>query len=238
MLIMLALFVTAGVCYSQAPVKRQKNQKTEQPRSSATKSKQQSKKLSDPDGYISDHGYVDLGLPSGLKWATCNIGASSPSDYGNYYAWGETTTKSSYADKNSLTYDKDESELRSSGIIGSSGNLTMSHDAARANWGGSWRMPTKKELEELKRKCTWTWTSQGGQYGYKVTGPNGKSIFLPAAGFYSDSSRYCTEERGYCWTASVYAGSESAYELNIGRGEHSVARNWRSLGRSVRAVSE
>ncbi len=241
------LLVTAGVCYSQAPVKRQKNPKTEQPQSSGTKCKQQSGannrqqsnvKVSDPDGYISNHGYVDLGLPSGLKWATCNIGASSPSDYGNYYAWGETTTKSSFTEANSLTYGKNESALRSPGIIDSAGNLTLSHDAARANWGGSWRMPTEAECKELNDKCTWTWASQGGHNGYKVTGPNGKSIFLPATGSRNGSSLYDAGKRGYFWSASMDIGAVRTYSLLFYSGDHGVDWYYRSYGCSVRAVSE
>ena len=106
---------------------------------------------------------VDLGLPSGLKWATCNVGATSPEDYGNYYAWGETTTKESYNESNYTIYGQQISDF--------SGNAT--YDAARANWGGPWRMPTQTEMQELIDNCTWTWTSQSGVNGCKVTGPNG-----------------------------------------------------------------
>ncbi len=289
-LIILTLFVTAGVCYSQAPVKRQKNPKTEQPQSPDTKRKQEAEarrkreaeakrqqeeaerlqrvaeakrqqeeaerlqreaeakrqqeeaaRISDPDGYISDHGYVDLGLPSGLKWATCNVGASSPSDYGNYYAWGETTTKSSYTKKNSLTYNKKEKDLRSSGIIDTAGNLTASHDAARANWGGSWRIPAENEYRELKDKCTWTWMSQGDKKGYKVTGPNGKSIFLPAAQYLYNSSPNLLKDSGYYWSASVYADKDDAYSLFFESpyiGTIFLDKFGRFLGNTVRAVSE
>lgn len=118
------------------------------------------------------HAYVDLGLS--VKWATCNVGASSPEEYGNYYAWGETTTKSSYTEDNSKT----DGVSMSSSIAGDA-----SYDAARANWGGTWRLPTASESQELIDNCTWTWTTQGGKNGYKVTSEkNGNSIFLPAAG--------------------------------------------------------
>lgn len=195
--------------------------------------------ISEPDGYISDHGYVDLGLPSGLKWATTNVGASTPSDYGNYYAWGETATKSSYTEDNSLTYGKSISELRSAGIIGTSGTLTMSHDAARANWSGSWRMPTRKECEELKDKCTWTWTRQGGLYGYKVTGPNGRSIFLPAAGWRLGTSLNGADEYGYYWSSTPSEeNAYGAYRLDFGSGSRGVDWSYRYFGGSVRPVSE
>ncbi|MCF0197473.1 MAG: hypothetical protein HUK03_09675, partial [Bacteroidaceae bacterium] len=98
------------------------------------------------EGKINGHEYVDLGLPSGLKWATCNVGASRPEDYGGYFAWGETSSKGSYSESNSVTYNVSVSQLRSSGVIGSDGSLTPAYDAARANWGGSWRMPTAAEI--------------------------------------------------------------------------------------------
>ncbi len=128
-----------------------------------------------PTGKYNGHEYVDLGLPSGLKWATCNVGASSPSDYGDYYAWGETSTKSSYTDGSSITYDEKIGDI--------AGNPT--YDVARAKWRGSWRLPTLEEFKELldSDNCTWEWTTQDGHKGYKVTSKkNGNSIFLPAAG--------------------------------------------------------
>lgn len=133
--------------------------------------------------------YVDLGLPSGTKWATFNVGATTPEEYGNYYAWGEITTKNEYSHENSVTYRESMTDI--------SGNAT--YDVARANWGGSWRMPTRTEMEELKDNCTWTWTTQNGVNGMKVTGTNGNSIFLPAAGRYEDSRRDLDGECGIYW---------------------------------------
>lgn len=126
-------------------------------------------------GYINGHEWVDLGLPSGVKWATCNVGASSPSDYGNYYAWGETTTKSEYTKENSKTYGKSMGDI--------SGD--PEYDAARANWGGSWRMPTEAEFKELVENCNWAKIEYGGRGygGLKATSKtNGNSIFFPATG--------------------------------------------------------
>lgn len=144
---------------------------------------------------------VDLGLS--VKWASCNVGAESPEDYGGYYAWGETEEKNDYSSSTSITYGLSTSELRSKGIIDTGGNLTAAYDAATDNWGSSWRMPTCEEIEELVDKCTWQWTSVNGVNGQKVTGPNGNSIFLPAAGY-----RYGTEvgnrgSRGYCWSGTL-----------------------------------
>ena len=175
-------------------------------------------------GTINGHEYVDLGLPSGLKWATCNVGANSPEGYGNYYAWGETTTKSSYTEDNSLTYGKDMGDI--------SGNVN--YDAATANWGSTWRMPTKAEMEELENNCTWTWTTQSGVNGYKVTGPNGKSIFLPAAGYYG-SSHDDVGECGDYWSSE--SDTYNACSLYFYSGDHGVDWYGRYYGHTVRPVS-
>ena len=190
-------------------------------------------------GTINGREWIDLGLPSGLKWATCNVGASSPEDYGDYFAWGETETKSEYTESNSLTYGLTISGLHSQGYIDVGGNLTPSHDAATANWGGSWRMPTEDEIKELIDECTWTWTTQGGVKGYKVTGPNGNHIFLPVAGYRSGSSLYYAGEYGYYWSSTPSEdNSNYAYYLYFYSSAQYV--NWysRGSGRSVRPVSE
>ena len=178
---------------------------------------------------INGYDWVDLGLPSGLKWATCNVGATSPEGYGNYYAWGETTTKASYDQSNSVTYGQQISDF--------SGNST--YDAARANWGSTWRMPTKAEMEELKNICTWTWTTKNGVNGYEVTGSNGNSIFLPAAGYCIGWSRYYVGEDGHCWSSTPdesYTGN--ACSLVFYSGFRDVYWNSRYYGLTVRPVSD
>ena len=180
-------------------------------------------------GTINGHDWVDLGLPSGLKWATCNIGSTTPEGYGNYYAWGETTTKSSYTKENSVTFGQQINDF--------SGNAT--YDAARANWGSTWRMPTRAEMQELVNNCTGVWTSQNGVNGMRVTGPNGNSIFLPAAGRCDGSSRLYVGESGYYWSSAPYeSDTSSAYRLSFYGGGRNV--NWgnRSNGHPVRPVSE
>ena len=183
---------------------------------------------------INGHEYVDLGLS--VKWATCNVGASSPEEYGNYYAWGETTTKKS-------TYTMDKSKTYKSSYfnhdIGGDPNL----DAARANWGGTWRLPTEAEFQELIDNCTWTWTTQGGHNGYKVTSKKkeyeGRSIFLPAAGWRVDSSLYHVGVNGSYWSSSPDgSGSSNARYLDFYSSCHRTDRFPRYFGRSVRPVSE
>lgn len=190
--------------------------------------KSRSVSVSNPDGHINGHGYVNLGLPSGLKWATCNVGASSPSDYGSYFAWGETTTKSSYTEENSRTYNVDLGDI--------SGD--PNYDAARANWGSTWRMPTKSEFEELLNKCKWTWTTSGGKKGYKIVGPNGNSIFFPSAGSRLWSSLYTAGARGYYWSSAPDSDSKLAYYLFFDSSDHEMGWYGRYYGRSVRPVSE
>ena len=176
---------------------------------------------------VNGYEYVDLGLS--VKWATCNVGANKPEEYGNYYAWGETITKSSYTSDNSKTYGKTMNDI--------SGN--SSYDAARANWGGSWRMPTKAEMQELYNSCTWTWTTQNGVYGYKVKGPNGNSIFLPAAGYRYGSSRHSAVSNGYYWSSTPYDSLDyNACHLYFNSDYRSMLINSRYYGQSVRPVLE
>ncbi|MGN0036947.1 MAG: protein kinase [Bacteroidaceae bacterium] len=177
-------------------------------------------------GTINGYGYVDLGLS--VKWATTNVGASSPSDYGDYFAWGETSTKSEYTEANSRTYKTNMGDI--------AGNAA--YDAARANWGGTWRLPTKAECEKLVNQCTWTWTTQDGHNGYLVTGKNGNSIFLPAAGSRYGTSRDYVGEYGHFWSSTPReSNSEDAYILYFDSSSY-VNWSYRFYGRSVRPVSE
>lgn len=188
---------------------------------------------------INGHECVDLGLPSGLLWATCNVGANAPEEYGNYYAWGETSTKSDYSASNCPTYGLSISQLQSQGYIDSNGNLTPQYDAATANWGGDWRMPTFDELQELITSCTCTWTTLNGVNGYKVTSKvNSSYIFLPAAGLRTESSG-SVGSYGSCWSSTPrdYYG-DYAYDLFFDRNGHDVSYYNRFLGQSVRPVLE
>lgn len=180
---------------------------------------------------------VDLGLS--VKWASCNVGAESPEDYGGYYAWGETEEKNDYSSSTSITYGLSTSELRSKGIIDTGGNLTAAYDAATDNWGSSWRMPTCEEIDELVDKCTWQWTSVNGVNGQKVTGPNGNSIFLPAAGRRDGTGVRFRGSDGNYWSGTLHEGySNRACSLYFNSGDGYWNYGYRSHGRTVRPVTE
>lgn len=147
-----------------------------------------------------EHEFVDLGLPSGVKWATTNVGANEFDEYGNYYAWGEVATKSTYTEAN-YQYFKNNAYVS----IGNDISGTV-YDVARKEWGEDWCMPSMKDFQELVTKCQWTWTTAYRVNGYIVKGPNGKTIFLPAAGsnFYGSSNNKGKE--GIYWS-STYASN-------------------------------
>ena len=175
------------------------------------------------------HEWVDLGLS--VKWATCNVGANTPEEYGNYYAWGETSTKSSYGEDNCETWNRSMSDIR--------GN--SSYDAARANWGGSWRLPTKAECDELLNNCTRQRTTQNGVKGMRFTSKrNGNSIFFPAAGCRYGTSTNCAGEYVDCWSSTPSeSDTQGAYVLSFYLGG-GADTGWgsRDYGRTVRPVVE
>lgn len=195
-------------------------------------------------GTVQGHAYVDLGLS--VKWATCNVGASKPEDYGDYYAWGETTTKSGYSwktykwckgTKDTMTKYCTNSNY---GTVDNRTTLTSSDDVATVKWGSKWRMPTKEEMKELCDKCTWTWTTQGGVNGMKVTGPNGNRIFLPAAGYREGTDLGRRGSFGYYWSASLYEyDSSDACCLDFSDGLYYLSNSYFRLdGHTVRPVTE
>lgn len=196
---------------------------------------------SNSSGQENGHDYVDLGLS--VKWATMNVGASSPERYGHYFAWGETNTKSIYSwstykwcngTYKTLTkycIDSDHGKVDNKTI------LDFTDDAAHVNWGGRWRMPTWAEMTELLNKCTWTWTSQQGVMGYEIKSSNGNSIFLPASGCYSGTNIIDTEHSGYYWSSSLsdrYSLARYTYFMsNKKYTDHIMGRYY---GMTVRAV--
>ncbi len=191
---------------------------------------------------VDAHEYVDLGLS--VKWATCNVGASSPEDYGDYYAWGETETKSKYdwstykwctGTSTSMTKYCTRSQ---NGIVDNKTELDPEDDVAHVKWGGKWRMPTRDEVYELCNKCKWTWMSKSGHEGYIVTSPNGNSIFLPAAGYCDDTYSNHVGEFGYYWTSYLSWLDTSGSILFFGSSRHEWSTEERRYGHSVRPVCQ
>ena len=187
--------------------------------------------------------YVDLGLPSGLKWVKCNLGASKPSDYGDWYAWGEIEVKNKWAiwefynwmqagqsdwkyitkytiadgETGAIWYDSSGNFIGDNKTV-----LDAADDAATQQLGSPWRMPTVDEITELLDKCTWTWTTQDGVNGCQVDGPNGNSIFLPATGFVNDTALINKGDEGYYWSSSLSTLSRDASFFFF----HSVNHEW------------
>ena len=147
---------------------------------------------------INNMNYVDLGLPSGIKWATCNIGANSPEEYGDYFVWNEIETKEMQIVRNFKTV------VRKFLGLSKIDKRKKIRDKAKANWRDNWRLPTNREMEELVDKCTWEWFYLNGISGMKVTGPNDNSIFLPATGLYFSVSELMS-----------YTFSQNSFVLNV-----------------------
>ena len=191
-------------------------------------------KLEDPyNGYE----FVDLGLPSGLKWATCNVGATSPEEYGLYFAWGETTGFTSDQVENGERVF-DEASYTASVI---SVDLTPEQDAARANLGGNWRMPTYDECQELIDNCNVVWTDDYNGTGVKgcvfTSKINGNSVFFPAAGRCYNSSIDAVGLFGFYLSASWYSSSDN-WVLGFYSGDNVLGHFDRYYGLSVRGVCE
>lgn len=165
---------------------------------------------------------VDLGLPSGTIWSKCNIGANDEYGYGAFYTWGSITSTGMHK---KTTFDIPGN------IIGTS------YDAASLALGQEWRLPTEKQVAELIASCKWDWCNKDGQVGYLVTGPNGKSMFLPAAGcIIGDGIKY-ERQFGYYWTGESNPEDKTmAKELLFGLGEINIESGRKNVGRSIRAV--
>lgn len=195
---------------------------------------------------VSEHEFVDLGLPSGTLWATCNVGASSPEEYGDYFAWGETQAKSDYSwdtyqycegSSSTLTKYCYQSDYGYNGFTDNLTELLPEDDAATANWGDEWQMPSSEQIEELLNNTTTTWTTKGDVYGRLCTSSNGNSIFLPAAGY-----RVLTELDGAgiigsYWSCSL-GTSDSYYPCSLYFFVVNIYRNnaVRACGRTIRPV--
>ncbi len=198
--------------------------------------------------YENGYGYVNLGLS--VKWAFCNIGANLPEEYGDCFAWGETETKHNYSWGNYRLASGDRTSLKKYctdinfshwARIDNKTTLELEDDAANKNWGGKWRIPTRTEADELRKKCYWKWVSQNGIYGYKVISIiNGNYIFIPAAGGYTwhgDSFRYEIQKSGWYWSSSLAPNAPcSAYGLYFTATSVGEFSSNRDLGYSIRPV--
>lgn len=194
---------------------------------------------------------VDLGLPSGLKWANMNVGANSPEDYGDYFAWGEVTPQSDNAyswesykwcngSRNTLTKYCTRSDYGNDGFVDNKTVLDAEDDATHVNWGGDWRMPTHAECQELIDNTTSEWTTQNGVNGRKFTSKtNGKSIFLPAAGYRWGGELYYAPSGGVCWSSTLNEGRpRNARTLYFSSGDVGTGNDVRDGGQSVRPVRQ
>lgn len=198
---------------------------------------------------ISNEQAVDLGLSSGTIWAGWNVGATSAEQCGDYYAWGETKTKKEYSNFNyfDLKNGADFEDFTTYYNEGGKTSIRCSNrDVAWVKWGHQWAIPTKDQADELVRECTWTWMKYNGANGFAVTGPNGKSLFLPAAGEHYtglDSSQkdvnevISVGEQAWYWTSELNKDySASAYIISFVQKKAEVDVDGRSSGFSVRPV--
>ena len=172
---------------------------------------------------------IDLDLPSGTKWASCNVGATKPEEYGGYYAWGETEEKEDY---DLFTYSFNQDVVEYADISGTK------HDVAHVKWGGKWCMPTSDDIDELLDNCTSEWTTLNGVKGTKFTSKsNGSSIFLPAAGRHLNRDLTFVGVYGYYWSSRLYREIlDNAYQLLIYSGHAYRSYNDRYVGLCVRPV--
>lgn len=193
-----------------------------------------------------DGGWVDLGLPSGLLWASCNLGADSPEGYGNYFAWGETQSKDLY-DWSTYRYCTAEGDslltltkYNTSTDYGTVDNLTtlQTMDDVAADRLSGTRMPTREDWEELLAGTVAQWTTQNGVAGYRLTAPNGNSLFLPAAGSSNGAELVAAGVFGFYWSASLYTDSpDDAWSFSFLSGADSIGSfGYRSDGQSIRPV--
>jgi len=197
-------------------------------------------KISEPDGHLNGHGYVDLGLPSKTKWATCNVGANFPEDYGYYLAWGETEQKNGYRFNDSPLYGVNIDDISNS----------ENYDVAKIKWGNGWSIPTKKQWDELIRFCKIKIIKKNGVNGVLLVGRNGKSVFFPSGGRKTDSILQFEGCEGYYWSSnadytyrgnSAYAsdGYSTKFHTTItSAGMAFLESEWRGDGNNIRPVTK
>ena len=193
---------------------------------------------SDNDPTPEEHEWVDLGLPSGTLWATCNVGASYPEEYGDYFAWGETSPKDEYSINTYKWYTNGTSITKYGGSADNKTELDPEDDAAYVNWGDKWRMPSSDQLTELLTQCTWTWTKRNGVNGRLVTGLNGNTLFWPAAGEIIDRSLQFAGSNGWYWSRTLWRTDVPSGAYAVDFDSERVAENVleRRYGHNVRPV--
>ena len=201
----------------------------------------------DVHGNADGHDYVDLGLPSGTLWATCNIGAGKPEDYGDHFAWGETKSKSVYdwstykyakGNYDKLTKYCKKSKFGNNGFTDNLTELQTSDDPAMANWDSGWQTPSKAQWEELLENTFNEWTTLNGKEGRLFTSKkNGQTLFLPAAGCRYDSGLNDAGSWGYYWSSSLRTGyPDGAWYFYFYSGNCNMSSSSRYYGQSVRGV--
>jgi len=193
-----------------------------------------------------NHAYVDLGLPSGTLWATCNVGANSPKDYGDYFSWAETAPKENYFSTNYKWYVGDRrltkycvhSHIGFQGFVDGLTVLLPEDDAATVNWGTDWCIPSYDQWKELYENTTHTWKKQNGVYGRLFTASNGKTLFLPAAGGCANTGAWAAGDFGLYWSNSLYSDdSRSAWYFDFSESNYQMDAGYaRSNGFRVRPV--
>lgn len=234
--VILSLFIlifsySGFCCYGQGKISRNTQSSTQ---TSYTK-------LS-VSGSLNGHDYVDLGLSSGRRWATCNIGSKSPAGYGDYFAWAETKSKSSYTETNyggcKDIYIDGLGSIKSDTIRGQHRIIDNPRfDAARKNWGENWELPTAKDFAELNKECSWTLKSIDGHKGYLVTGPNGNSIFLPMAGLKEAQHKSQVGTGGFYWTGDSWDARDRSTMVDFHESSHNGSIwCYRFKGLSIRPV--
>jgi len=199
------------------------------------------KRKAGESGTEQGHEYVDLGLPSGLKWATCNVGASQPEAYGGFYAWGETSTKEEYSwETYAYGTSNHITKYFKTGSAETSPTLEKTDDVASQLWGGSWRMPTAADWQELIDNCIWKLEFRNGVYGYRVSSKvygNTNSIFLPAMGRIVDGANIEEGCGGVYWSSTLHENySDNAKLFNFSLRGMNLGYSERYFGEGVRAV--
>lgn len=198
-------------------------------------------------GTINGHAYVDLGLPSGTLWATCNVGATTPEEYGDYFAWGEIQPKTTY-DWNTYKYCSNgnhyhlvkycnNSNFGHNGFTDNYLVLLESDDAAFFNWGNDWSIPEKEQWEELFQNTNSTWTTRNDVAGRLFTASNGNSLFLPAAGYFRNDIVHSSNIIGHYWSSSLSVENPScAMDFCFDMVNYGISTFYRNYGLPVRPV--